>query len=93
MFRFSAIIRELALNLAKVIFMLNHSVELRPYFNINITLARLLSTACGEGGFIAAVSFPFFLKRATTVVHRFVGRWCKNHSKLYAYPRKVLCHF
>ena len=29
MFRFSTIIRELALNLAKVIFMLKHSVELR----------------------------------------------------------------
>ena len=31
MFSSSTIIRELALNLAKVIFMLNRSVELRPY--------------------------------------------------------------
>jgi hypothetical protein len=40
MFRSSTIIRELALNLAKVIFMLKYSVKLRRYFNINITLAR-----------------------------------------------------
>ena len=48
MFRFSTIIRELALNLAKVIFVLKYSVKLRRYllcgctvacFNINITLA------------------------------------------------------
>jgi hypothetical protein len=31
MFRSSTIIRELALNLAKVIFMLKHSVKLRSY--------------------------------------------------------------
>jgi hypothetical protein len=31
MFRSSNIIRELALNLAKIIFMLKHSVELRSY--------------------------------------------------------------
>jgi hypothetical protein len=31
MFRFSPIIREFALNLAKVILMLKHSVELRRY--------------------------------------------------------------
>jgi hypothetical protein len=31
MFRFSTIIRELELNLAKVIFMLKHSVKLRRY--------------------------------------------------------------
>ena len=31
MFRPSTIIRELALNLAKIIFMLKHSVELRRY--------------------------------------------------------------
>jgi hypothetical protein len=31
MFRFSTIIKELALNLAKVIFMLKHSVKLRRY--------------------------------------------------------------
>ena len=41
MFRFSTIIRELALYLAKVVFMLKHSVKLRRYFtecfNINIT--------------------------------------------------------
>ena len=44
MFRSSTIIRELAMNLAKVIFILKHSVKLRRYFtecfNINITLAR-----------------------------------------------------
>ena len=44
MFRSSTIIRDLALNLAKVIFMLKHSVKLHRYFtecfNINITLAR-----------------------------------------------------
>ena len=44
MFRSSTIIRELALNLAKVIFILKHSVKLRRYFtecfNVNITLAR-----------------------------------------------------
>ena len=32
MFRSSTIIRELALNLAKVIFMLKHSVKLRRYY-------------------------------------------------------------
>jgi len=31
MFRSSSIIRELALNLAKIIFMLKHSVKLRRY--------------------------------------------------------------
>ena len=31
MFRYSTIIRELALNLAKVIFMLKHSLKLRRY--------------------------------------------------------------
>ena len=40
MFRSSTIIRELALNLSKFIFMLKHSVKLRRYFtecfNINI---------------------------------------------------------
>jgi len=32
MFRFSTIIRELALNLAKVIIMLKHSVKLQLYY-------------------------------------------------------------
>ena len=32
MFRYSTIIRELVLNLAKVIFMLKHSVKLRRYY-------------------------------------------------------------
>ena len=45
MFRSSTIIREPALILAKVIFMLKRSVKLRRYFterfNINITLARI----------------------------------------------------
>ena len=44
MFRSSTIVREPALNLAKVIFMLKHSVKLSRYFtecfNKNITLAR-----------------------------------------------------
>ena len=44
MFRSSTIIREPALNLAKVIFMLKHSAKLRRYFtecfNINKTSAR-----------------------------------------------------
>jgi tRNA U55 pseudouridine synthase TruB len=43
MFRSLTIIRELALNLARVIFTLKHCVKLRRYFteffNINITLA------------------------------------------------------
>ena len=45
MFRFSIIIRKLALNLAKVIFMLKHSVKLRRYFNINITLSRFSASS------------------------------------------------
>ena len=48
MFLSSTVIRELALYLAKVIFMLKHSVKLRRYvtecFNINITLARLCTS-------------------------------------------------
>ena len=43
MFRSSTIIRELAMNLAKIIFTLNHSVKLRNFtecFNVNLTLAR-----------------------------------------------------
>jgi len=46
MFRSSTIIREPALNLAEVIFILKHSVKLRRNFaeclNINITLVRLV---------------------------------------------------
>ena len=54
MFRSSTIIRELALNLAKVIFTLKHSVKLRRYllrgcvaacFNVNITLARFSASS------------------------------------------------
>ena len=60
MFRFSTIIRELALNLPKVIFMLKLSVKLRryllcgcvaacchttEYFNINITLGRFSASS------------------------------------------------
>ena len=45
MFRSSTIIRDPALNLAKVIFMLKHSVKLRRYltecFNINITFSQV----------------------------------------------------
>ena len=57
MFRSSSSIRELAMNLAKIIFMLIHSVKLRryllcgcvaaftEYFNINITLARFIANS------------------------------------------------
>ena len=49
MFRSSTIIRELALNLAKVVFMLKYSVKLRSNFtecfNINITLARFSASS------------------------------------------------
>ena len=49
MFRSLPIIREPALNLAKVIFMLKHSVKLRLYFtecfNISITLARFSASS------------------------------------------------
>ena len=49
MFRSSTIIRKLALNLAKVIFMLKHSAKFRRYFtqcfNINITLARFSASS------------------------------------------------
>ena len=40
MFRSSTIIRELALNLIKVIFMLKHSVELRRYLLCGCVAAR-----------------------------------------------------
>ena len=39
MFRYSTIIREFALNLAKVIFMLKHSVKLRHYYAVVWQLA------------------------------------------------------
>ena len=49
MFRSSTIIRELALNLAKAIFTLKHSVKLRRYFaecfNVNMTLARFSASS------------------------------------------------
>ena len=58
MFRSSNIIRELVLNLTKVIFMLKHSVKLCRYlscgcvaacctecFNININLARFIASS------------------------------------------------
>ena len=49
MFRSSTIIKELAMNLANVIFMLKHSVKLRLYltecFNINITLSRFSASS------------------------------------------------
>jgi hypothetical protein len=49
MFRSSTIIGEFALTLAKVIFMLKHSVKLLRYFtecfNINITLARVSASS------------------------------------------------
>ena len=53
MFRSLTIIRELALDLAKVIFVLKHSVKLRrnftECFNINITLARFSASPPGDG--------------------------------------------
>ena len=45
MFRSSNIIRELALNLAKVIFMLKHSVKLRRYMLFGDVVARYHTTA------------------------------------------------
>ena len=49
MFQSSTIIRVLALNLAKVIFKLKHSVKLRRYliecFNVNINLARFSASS------------------------------------------------
>ena len=51
MFRSSTIIRRPALNLAKVIFMLKHSVKLRRYFiecfniRVNITLTRFSASS------------------------------------------------
>ena len=48
MFRSSTIIRELALNPAKIIFILKHSVKLRHFtecFNINIILARVSASS------------------------------------------------
>ena len=45
MFRSSTIIRELALNLAKVIFMLKHSVELRRYLLCGCVAACCHTTA------------------------------------------------
>ena len=49
MFRSSTIIREPALSLSKIIFMLKHSMELRRYsiecFNINITLTRFSASS------------------------------------------------
>ena len=41
MFRSSTVIRELALNLAKVIFMLKHSVKLRRYLLCSCMLCRM----------------------------------------------------
>ena len=45
MFRSSTIIRELALNLAKVIFMLKHSVKLRRYLLCGCVTACCHTTA------------------------------------------------
>ena len=49
MFQSSTVIRELALNMAKVIFMLKHLVKLRRYFtecfNININLAMFSASS------------------------------------------------
>ena len=45
MFRSSTIIRELVLNLAKVIFMLKHSVELRRHMFIRLCGSMLLHRA------------------------------------------------
>ena len=45
MFRSSAIIRELALNLAKIVFMLKHSVKLRRYLLCGCVAACCHTTA------------------------------------------------
>ena len=45
MFRSSTIIRELALNLAKVIFILKHSVKLRRYLLCGCVAASCHTTA------------------------------------------------
>ena len=45
MFRFSTVIREPALNLAKVIFMLKHSVKLRRYFIMRLCSSMLQHAA------------------------------------------------
>ena len=45
MFRFSTIIRELALNLAKIIFMLKHSVKLCRYLLCGYMAACTHTTA------------------------------------------------
>ena len=44
MFRSSTIIREFALNLAKVVFKLKHSVELSRYLLCGCVAARLAAT-------------------------------------------------
>jgi hypothetical protein len=45
MFRFSTIIKELALNLAKVIFTIKYRRNFTVCFNINITLARFSTSS------------------------------------------------
>ena len=59
MFRSSTIIRELALNLATVIFMLKHSVKLRCYLLCCCVAACCHKTAC----------FFFFVYDVKFVLH------------------------
>ena len=51
MFRSSTIIRELALNLAKVIFMLKHSVKLRRYL-----FCGCVAACCNTTAYLRALS-------------------------------------
>ena len=56
MFRSSTVIRELALNLAKVIFMLKHSVKLRRYL-----LCGCVAACCSIYTlYLPAPKFPVF---------------------------------
>ena len=64
MFRSPTIVRELALNLAKVIFMLKHSVKLRRYLLCGCVAASCHTTAssslstCTPGGHLQRVTIP-----------------------------------
>ena len=66
MFRFSTIIRELALNLAKVMFMLKHSVKLLQYLLCCCVAAcchtTLLEIACCNS--VITLNLPFFYVKA-----------------------------
>ena len=57
MFRSSIIIREPALNLTKVIFMLKHSVKLRRYL-LCVCVAACCHTTCIQDGHLQRVTIP-----------------------------------